>query len=73
MTQERPTVEFGVLNGFEVPQIFSKVPNTMRLGGGVDPTMGDFYSMDQDMKIVTVMGGVVIDGRSTVGSTGLQV
>ena len=73
MTQERPTVEFGMLNGFEVPQIFSKVPNTMRLGGGVDPTMGDFYSMDQDMKIVTVMGGVVIDGRSTVGSTGLQV
>lgn len=71
--QERPVVEFGWLNGFEVPQIFTKVPNTMRLGGGVDPTMGDFYSMDQDMKIVTVMGGAVIDGRSTVGSTGLQV
>jgi hypothetical protein len=71
-TQERPVVEYGFLNGFETPQIFSKVPNTMRLGGGVDPTMGDFYSMDQDMKICTVMGGAVIDGRSTVGSTGLQ-
>lgn len=71
--QERPVVEFGFLNGFETPQIFSKVPNTMRLGGGVDPTMGDFYSMDQEMKIVTVMGGAVIDGRSTVGSTGLGV
>ncbi len=42
----------------------------MRMGGGVDPMMGDFYSMDQDMKIVGVMGGTQIDGRSTVASTG---
>jgi len=72
-SQERPNTEVGFLNGFETPQIFTKVPNTMRLGGGVDPTMGDFYSMDQDMKIVTVMGGVQIDGRSTVASTGAGV
>jgi hypothetical protein len=72
-TQNRPATEVGFLTGFETPQIFTKVPNTMRLGGGVDPTLGDFYSMDQDMKIVTVMGGVNIDGRSTVASTGLGV
>lgn len=72
-SQNRPCTEFGFLNGFETPQIFTKVPNTMRLGGGVDPTMGDFYSMDQDMKIVTVMGGTNIDGRSTVASTGAGV
>lgn len=72
-SQNRPNTEIGFLNGFETPQIFQKVPNTMRMGGGVDPTMGDFYSMDQDMKIVTVMGGVQIDGRSTVGSTGAGV
>ena len=72
-SQERPNTEVGFLNGYETPQIFTKVPNTMRLGGGVDPTMGDFYSMDQDMKIVTVMGGTQIDGRSTVASTGLGV
>lgn len=69
-SQNRPNTEVGFLNGFEVPQIFTKVPNTMRMGGGVDPQMGDFYSMDQDMKIVTVMGGTQIDGRSTVASNG---
>jgi len=68
--QARPNTEVGFLNGFETPQIFQKVPNTMRVGGGVDQMMGDFYTMDQDMKIVTVMGGVQIDGRSTVASTG---
>ena len=68
--QERPGVEVGFLKDFETPQIFQKVPNTMRMGGGVDPTMGDFYSMDQEMKIIGVMGGTWIDGRSMVGSTG---
>lgn len=68
--QERPGVEIGFLNGFETPQIFQKAPNTMRVGGGIDPMMGDFYSMDQEMKIIGVMGGSVIDGRSMVGSTG---
>jgi hypothetical protein len=69
-SQNRPATEVGFLQGFETPQIFQKVPNTMRMGGGVDPMMGDFYSMDQDMKIVGVMGGVNIDGRSTVASFG---
>ncbi len=70
MSQNRPNTEVGFLQGFETPQIFQKVPNTMRLGGGVDPMMGDFYNNNQDMKIMTVMGGVQIDGRSTVGSNG---
>lgn len=69
-SQARPQIEVGFLQGFETPQIFQKVPNTMRMGGGVDPMMGDFYSMDQDMKIVGVMGGTQIDGRSTVASFG---
>lgn len=68
--QARPNSEVGFLNGFETPQIFQKIPNTMRMGGGVDQMMGDFFSMDQDMKIVTVFGGTQIDGRSTVASTG---
>lgn len=69
-SQNRPNTEVGFLSGYEVPQIYTKLPNTQRLGGGVDATLGDFYTMDQDMKIVTVMGGVQIDGRSTVASTG---
>jgi len=70
MAQMRPAVEVGWLQGFETPQIYQKVPNTQRIGGGVEPMMGDFYTMDQDMKIVTVMGAAQIDGRSVVGSTG---
>ena len=46
------------------------MPNTMRVGGGVDETMGNFDTMDNDTKIVSVFGGTVIDGRSAVGSTG---
>ena len=69
-SQARPNSEVGFLTGFETPQIFTRVPNTQRLGGGVDPMLGDFNTMDSDMKIVTVFGGTQIDGRSTVASTG---
>lgn len=69
-SQNRPNSEVGFLTGYEVPQIFTKVPNTQRMGGGVDAMLGDFNTMDQDMKIVTVFGGTQIDGRSTVASTG---
>lgn len=72
-SQPRPTVELGQLAGFETPQIFQKVPNTMRVGGGVDPALGDFYSMNQDYKGLLVIGGTQIDGRSAVFSTGQGV
>ena len=70
MSQARPSIELGFLAGFETPQIFTKVPNTSRVGGGVEQMMGDFYTMDQEMKIVTVFGGKQIDGRTTVASNG---
>lgn len=69
-SQNRPNCEVGFLNGFETPQIYSKIPNTQRIGGGVDAMMGDFYTMDQEMKIISVIGGTQIDGRSTVASNG---
>jgi hypothetical protein len=72
-SQNRPAVEIGMLNGFETPQMFQRVPNTQRMGGGVDQMMGNFDNMNQDTKIVTVMGGTQIDGRSTVASTGAGV
>lgn len=68
--QNRPCVEVGFLNGFKTPQMFRRAPNTMRVGGGIDETMGDFDSMNSDTKIVSVFGGTQIDGRSCVGSTG---
>lgn len=69
-SQARPSLELGFLKGFETPQLFQKVPNTMRVGGGVDPMLGDFYSMNQTYKGIIVMGGTQVDGRSTVVSNG---
>jgi hypothetical protein len=68
--QNRPAMEFGFLRGFEVPQLFQKVPNTMRAGGGVAPELGDFYTMAQEMKVLSVYGGKQIAGQTTVASTG---
>jgi hypothetical protein len=68
--QERPAIELGQLTGFETPQLYQKVPNTMRVGGGVDPVMGDWNTMDQEYKGCLVMGGTQVDGRSVVFSTG---
>jgi hypothetical protein len=68
--QPRPSIEFGVLRGFETPQLYQKLPNTQRAGGGVDPTLGDFWTMDLDYKAIAVFGGTQVDGRSTVASTG---
>jgi hypothetical protein len=68
--QPRPSIEFGMLRGFETPALYQRAPNTMRAGGGLDPTIGDFLTMDFDYKAIAVFGGVVGDGRSTVASTG---
>jgi len=72
-SQARPMLEMGFLTGFDTPQIYQKVPNTMRVGGGVDPMLGDFYTMDQNFKGLLVMGGTQIDGRSSAWSTGQGV
>lgn len=71
--QNRPGLELGTLAGFDTPQLFQKVPNTMRVGGGVDPMLGDFYTMNQDYKGLIVLGGTQIDGRSWAASTGQGV
>lgn len=70
MSQERPGVEFGTLTGFKEPQLFTEIPTTQRMGGGPDPTMGNFWSNNQNMKILGVMGASPMDGRSCVGSNG---
>lgn len=72
-SQARPMLELGMLTGYDTPQIYQKIPNTMRVGGGVDPMLGDFYTMNQDFKGILVMGGTQIDGRSSAWSTGQGV
>jgi len=70
MSQERPGVEVGFLTGFKEPQLFTEIPTTQRMGGGPDPTLGNFWSNNQNLKIMGVMGASPMDGRSVVGSNG---
>lgn len=72
-SQGRPAIEVGDLRGFETPQLFQKISNTMRMGGGVEQTMGDFRSMSTEFKALMAFGGVQLDGRSAVASTGQGV
>jgi hypothetical protein len=69
-SQARPSIEFGMLRGFTTPQLFQKAPNTMRVGGGIDPMLGDFLTMDLDYKSISIFGGTPVEGRSTVASKG---
>lgn len=64
----RPSVEFGQLQGYQTPQLFQRVPNIQRLGGGIETTMGNYDTLRNDLQIIGVMGGTQIDGRSTVAS-----
>jgi len=66
----RPAVELGFLSGYETPQMYRKMPNTLNVSGGVETLMGDFYTMDQETKVIGVFGAAQIDGRGTVGSNG---
>ncbi len=42
----------------------------MAAGGGLRPDLGDFYTMSQEMKVLSVYGGKQVAGQSTVASTG---
>jgi len=72
-SQGRPAIQVGDLRGFDTPQLYEKVPNTMRVGGGVEPLLGDFRTMSTEFKALIAFGGVVLDGRSAVASTGQGV
>lgn len=66
----RPAIEVSFLSGFETPQLYQKVANTARVGGGVDQAAGDFGTMSQEYKAVVAFGGTVMDYRSAVASKG---
>lgn len=66
----RPAMEVTFLEGYEQPSFWQKAPNTMRIGGGVDPMMGDFTDMSQHYKAMHIIGGTLIDPKSAVASNG---
>lgn len=68
--QDRPAMEVTFLSGYEQPSLWQKAPNTMRLGGSVDPIMGDFEDMSIHQKIIHIIGGTLIDPKMAVASNG---
>lgn len=66
----RPALEVGFLQGFAEPQLYQKLANTVRVGGGVDQTAGDFATMSQEYKGVIAFGGTRLDPKCTVASEG---
>lgn len=66
----RPVAEIGFLRGFEEPQLYRKLADTIRVGGGIDQNAGDFETMDQHLKGVVAFGGVLLDPQASVASNG---
>jgi len=66
----RQGFEMNPVQGFSTPQLFQKMSNTMRVGGGVDQMMGSFSTMTQEYKGVLAFGGTTMDTNAAVGSNG---
>jgi len=66
----RPAIELSFLSGFEQPQMYQKIANTARVGGGIAQEMGDFSTLSSEIKCVTAFGGSLLDYRSAVASKG---
>jgi hypothetical protein len=72
----RPAAEMAFIAGFNEPQLFQKLANTIRVGGGIDQAMGDWSTMSQEFKGVVGFGGsrtaIPTDGgpNTGVGSNG---
>lgn len=70
----RPALEVGFLQGFNEPQLYQKLADTVRVGGGaVDQMAGDFSTMSQQYKGVVAFGGTRLDPKATMGSNGSGV
>jgi hypothetical protein len=66
----RPAATVTFLKGYETPSLYRKAPNTERLGGGVDPTLGDYEDGEIRYKGMHIIGGSLIDPKAAVASNG---
>jgi hypothetical protein len=67
----RPAMEIGFLIGHETPELWVKSPNAQRVGGGdVNPEDGDFEHDAVQYRVRHVVGGVLMDPKSAIASTG---
>lgn len=67
----RPAMEIGFLTGHDTPELWVKSPNAMRVGGGpVAPEEGDFEHDAIQYRVRMVLGGTLMDYKSSVASHG---
>jgi hypothetical protein len=66
----RPGMEVTFLEGYERPSLWQKAPNTQRVGGSIDPLMGDFQDGSIHQKIMHILGGTLLDPKAAVASNG---
>jgi hypothetical protein len=70
----RPAMELGFLTGHETPELWVKSPNALRVGGGpVAPEEGDFEHDAIQYRVRMVLGGTLMDPKSSISSSGLGV
>lgn len=69
----RPAIEVGFLRGFEEPGLYQKAPDTQRIGGAVDPMLGDFENNEIKYKAMLVIGGSLLSPKAAVASNGSGV
>lgn len=66
----RQAIEIGFLRSHEAPELFRKLPNAQRLGGGVDPLDGSFENDSVGYKMRHTFGGTTMDPKGVVVSRG---
>lgn len=67
----RPAMEIGFLIGHETPELWVKSPNAQRVGGGATaPEEGDFEHDAIQYRVRMIMGGTLMDAKSSVASNG---
>lgn len=69
-SESRPAMEIGFLRGYEGPQLFQKLSDQVRLGGGGSQWDGSFENDTTAFKVRHVLGGSRMSGKSTVASNG---
>lgn len=69
-TSDRPALEMDFLRGHESPELFQRLPDAQRVGGGTDILDGSFDLDVIDYKVRHVFGGGIIDPKMTVASNG---
>lgn len=67
----RPAIALGFLRQHEQPEIFERLPNSRRVGGGED--LVDFETDAKDYKVRHVAGGARVEPKATVASNGTGV